>query len=235
MSENNRRTNSRLNRPSRKKKANTILNILIGIVLLLIVVVVVNIVTGDDTEKAKENEPAVSEESAGEDESAEESSENETDTDTDVADIESIKPEANEESQNDTDDSEQTDEEATEDTFERTEVITETSDDPNVDSVIIDPSWSPIGTSQTGDHASSYDTKSVDWAEKVQALAYAAGLDESNMYVKFIGNGGSPQKSIGTVTSKDGSEIYRINLEWVDGEGWKPTKKEVLKAVKDAS
>lgn len=233
MSENNRRTNSRLNRPSRKKKANTILNILIGIVLLLIVIVVVNIVTGDDTEKAKDEDTAISEESAAEEETTEESSESQTESDSDVADIESVEPELDEASLNDTEDTEQT--EDVEESTENTEVITESSDDPNVESVIIDPSWTPIGTSQTGEHTSSYDTKSVDWAEKVQALAYAAGLDESNMYVKFIGNGGSPQKSIGTVTSKDGSEIYRINLEWVDGEGWKPTKKEVLKAVKDAS
>ena len=93
--------------------------------------------------------------------------------------------------------------------------------------------WQPIGTTQTGAHASSYTTSTTDWAEKVQALSYASGLDSSNMYVNFIGNGGSPQKSIGTISSKDGNEIYRIYLEWIDGEGWKPTKEKTQK--KDAS
>lgn len=48
------------------------------------------------------------------------------------------------------------------------------------------------------------------------------------MYIIFVGNGGSPQKSIGTVTSKDQTEKYRIYLEWVDGQGWKPTQMDVL-------
>ncbi|KQL34166.1 YrrS family protein [Psychrobacillus sp. FJAT-21963] len=224
MSENNRRANSRFNR---KKKANRILNILIGIVLLLIIVVVVNIVSDDTDTTKEEKNTEVSEETMNDEESGStEADENETETDqnntTETVETED-KSESNEETQ-----SEENEETNTE---ENTEVITETSNDPNVESVIIDPSWKPIGTSQTGEHTSSYDTKSVDWAEKVQALSYGAGLDPSNMYVKFLGNGGSPQKSIGTVTSKDGNEIYRISLEWIDGEGWKPTKKEILKSL----
>lgn len=228
MSENNRRANSRLNR---KKKANRILNILIGIVLLLIIVVVVNIVSDDTDTTKEEKNTEVSEETMNDEETGSTvADENETETDqnntTETVETED-KSESNEETQ-----SEENEETNTEEnTEENTEVITEVSNDPNVESVIIDPSWKPIGTSQTGEHASSYDTKSVDWAEKVQALSYGAGLDPSNMYVKFLGNGGSPQKSIGTVTSKDGNEIYRISLEWIDGEGWKPTKKEVLKSL----
>lgn len=228
MSENNRRANSRLNR---KKKANRILNILIGIVLLLIIVVVVNIVSDDTDTTKEEKNTEVSEETMNDEETGSTvADENETETDqnntTETVETED-KSESNEETQ-----SEENEETNTEEnTEENTEVITEASNDPNVESVIIDPSWKPIGTSQTGEHASSYDTKSVDWAEKVQALSYGAGLDPSNMYVKFLGNGGSPQKSIGTVTSKDGNEIYRISLEWIDGEGWKPTKKEVLKSL----
>ena len=228
MSENNRRANSRLNR---KKKANRVLNILIGVVLLLIIVVVVNIVSDDTDTTKEEKNTEVSEETTKDEESGStEADENETETDqnntTETVETED-KSESNEETQ-----SEENEETNTE---ENTEVITEASNDPNVESVIIDPSWKPIGTSQTGEHTSSYDTKSVDWAEKVQALSYGAGLDPSNMYVKFLGNGGSPQKSIGTVTSKDGNEIYRISLEWIDGEGWKPTKKEILKSLENAS
>ncbi|MFB5087959.1 YrrS family protein [Psychrobacillus sp. PGGUH221] len=228
MSENNRRANSRLNR---KKKANRILNILIGIVLLLIIVVVVNIVSDDTDTTKEEKNTEVSEETMNDEETGSTvEDENETETDqnntTETEETED-KSKSNEETQ-----SEENEETNTE---ENTEVITEASNDPNVESVIIDPSWKPIGTSQTGAHTSSYDTKSVDWAEKVQALSYGAGLDPSNMYVKFLGNGGSPQKSIGTVTSKDGNEIYRISLEWIDGEGWKPTKKEILKSLENAS
>ncbi|MEI4769468.1 YrrS family protein [Psychrobacillus sp. FJAT-51614] len=229
MLENNRRANSRLNR---KKKANRILNILIGIVLLLIIVVVVNIITSDETETTKEEKnTAVSEETIKE--------EDETDL-TETAEIEEESDLSSTEENVESEDKSESNEETTEGneetkSEENTEVITESSNDPNVENVIIDPTWAPIGTSQSGEHTSSYDKKSVDWAEKVQALAYGAGLDPSNMFVKFLGNGGSPQKSIGTVTSKDGNEIYRIYLEWIDGEGWKPTKKEILKSLENAS
>ncbi|MFJ8063085.1 YrrS family protein [Psychrobacillus sp. NPDC096426] len=225
MQDNNRRMNFRQNR---KKKLNKILNILIGIVLLLIIVVVVNIVTDDKTEETA-GEQTVSDITELEEdttvvkpeEQQEESSTNESTTQNES---------------NTTSSSEQ--EDATTDTTENTSGATTTeqsSSNSNDVNATVDPSWEPIGTTQTGEHVSSYDKSSVDWAEKVEALAYGAGLDSSNMYVKFLGNGGSPQKSIGTVTSKDGKEIYRIHLEWVDGQGWKPTKREKLTTLKDAS
>lgn len=223
MSAQNHRVNSRLNKNNRKKKNNTILNVLIGVVLLLIIIVVVNIVTDDKEEKdiaQKENETAsVSESSEVEEEVAE-------DTELTTEEI------AEEDEQNDTatEENESTTEPST--TSDSSNEIAEESDDPNVEAVLVDPSWEPIGTSQVGEHVSSYTKGTVDWEEKVDTLAYAANLDPSNMIVQFLGNGGSPQKSIGTVTSKDGKEIYRISLEWVDGQGWKPTKKEKLLSVK---
>lgn len=217
--------NSRLNR---KKKSNTILNILIAIVLLLIIVTVVNIVKDDDkTETAveqntsnssKEQKEETEEKSSDAEEEASSTEETNTqqESGTDSNSSSTIEENASEENNNDS-------------------IVSEQSSDPNVEEVIVDSAWQPIGTSQTGDHVSSYDKSSIDWAEKVEALSYASGLDSSNMYVKFLGNGGSPQKSIGTVTSKDGKEIYRIYLDWVDGQGWKPTKKEKLTTLEDAS
>lgn len=232
MSNDYGRINSRLNRPKRKKKANTILNILIGIVLLLIIVVVVNIVTSDDPKKSNEKEDATVSEEALKDEL-------ETDSLSETAENPASSTESEEKNtttEEKTDANEQvTEGQNTSENNDSGNVITESSTEPNVEAVIVDPAWAPIGTTQTGEHTSSYDKESIDWKEKVQALAYGAGLDASNMYVKFLGNGGSPQKSIGTVTSKDGTEIYRISLEWVDGQGWKPTKKEKLTTLEDAS
>lgn len=223
MPDQNQRVNSRLN--NRKKKNNTILNVLIGIVLLLIIVVIVNLVTSDDDK----NNSATEKE--------------DTESVSDIKDTEELTEQDKELTTEEIEeDSEQNEPEpTTEDTDSANEpdsstnsslVTTEESGDPNVESVMVDSSWEPIGTSQAGEHVSSYDKDSVDWKEKVDALAYAANLDPSSMHVKFLGNGGSPQKSIGTVTSKDGSEIYRISLEWVEGQGWKPTKKEKLITVK---
>ncbi|TDL34466.1 DUF1510 family protein [Jeotgalibacillus sp. S-D1] len=99
----------------------------------------------------------------------------------------------------------------------------ESNDETNSDD------WKPIGTSQTGEHVSSYDEGTVDWNEKVKALSYATGINADNMTVWYIGNDGSPQKSVGTVSeSGKPNEKYRVYLEWVDQKGWKPVKMEKL-------
>ena len=64
--------------------------------------------------------------------------------------------------------------------------------------------------------------------KKLKALAYATGLSKDTMIIWKIKNGGSPQKSIGIVSTKDKVEKYRVYLEWVDGKGWKPVKMDVL-------
>lgn len=230
MPEKNTKFDSRLDQRNHKRKKNNILNILIGIVILLIIIVTVNIVTGDNdedsanTSKTKSEQVEESTENESENEEKEKESEEVVGSSTESADSSS----STEEATTETEENENTETEGNEDST----VTTEPSNDSNVESVVIDSGWQPIGTEQSGEHVSSYNSSSVDWDEKVKALAYGANLDPSNMYVKYLGNGGSPQKSIGTVTSKDGSEIYRISLEWVDGEGWKPTKKEILKALK---
>lgn len=231
MPEKNTKFDSRLDQRNHKRKKNNILNILIGIVILLIIIVTVNIVTGDNNEESANTSKIKSEqveeentENEKEKEEKEKESEEVVGSSTESADSSS----SIEETTSETEEEENTEIEGN----DASTVTTEPSNDSNVESVVIDSGWQPIGTEQSGEHVSSYNSSSVDWDEKVKALAYGANLDPSNMYVKYLGNGGSPQKSIGTVTSKDGSEIYRISLEWVDGEGWKPTKKEILKALK---
>lgn len=229
MPEKNSKFDSRLDQRNHKRKKNNILNILIGVVILLIIIVTINIVTGDDEKEVADPSTKISELEEG-------NTENELVTeeeDVESEDEEEIIEESTEPTSSNEDTTTETQENASTDTKENEAgtVTTEPSDDSNVDSVVIDSGWQPIGTKQTGEHSSSYTLGTVDWEEKVDALAYAANLDPSNMYVEYVGNGGSPQKSIGTVTSKDRSEIYRISLEWVDGEGWKPTKKEILKTL----
>ncbi len=106
-----------------------------------------------------------------------------------------------------------------------------TPDDAIIAETITNASWQPIGTTQTGEHASQYDRASVDWAEKQQALAYATGLSQDSMIFWKIKNGGGPQKSVGIVSSKNKAEKYRVYLEWVDGQGWKPVKMDVLNTL----
>jgi len=230
MPEKNTKFDSRLDQRNHKRKKNNILNILIGIVILLIIIVTVNIVTGDDEKEVTNTSKTDSEqvEENAEDESQTQDKDKESEEVVGSSTESEDSTSSNEETTSEPEENDSTETDGDEDST----VTTEPSNDTNVESVVIDSGWQPIGTEQSGEHVSSYDSSSVDWDEKVKALAYGSNLDPSNMYVKFIGNGGSPQKSIGTVTSKDGSEIYRISLEWVDGEGWKPTKKELLKDLK---
>jgi cytoskeletal protein RodZ len=227
MPEKNTKFDTRLDQRNHKRKKNNILNILIGIVILLIIIVTVNLVTGDDEKESATTNIKTEQEENTENESKEQEKDKESEEVVGNSTGSTDSTSSSEETTSETEENESTETEEN----EGGTVTTEPSDETNVDSVVIDSGWQPVGTEQSGNHVSSYDNSSVDWDEKVKALAYAANLDTSNMYVKFIGNGGSPQKSIGTVTSKDGSEIYRISLEWIDGEGWKPTKKEILKTL----
>lgn len=200
---------SRSEQRIKRKKTNLILNSLIIVVILLIVFVSWSIFRTNDENNAARQEKTTENQGQTASSDEEEETDQETDTDTDNA---------NEESSDETD-SENDGE----------EVVTEGGSDSNVVKTIENSSWQPVGTTQSGEHAASY-SAGVDWDEQVKALAYGTGLDESNMIVWFLGNNNKdPQKSIGTVSSSDKSEKYRVYIEWVDAEGWKPTKVEEIK------
>lgn len=110
-------------------------------------------------------------------------------------------------------------------------IVTEVDGDELIEKTIIDPAWEPIPTGQEGEHFSAYDGVSVDWQEKVLALSYATGLTVDEMTIWKLKNGGSQDKSIGIVSSKDTTEKYRVYLEWVDGKGWKPVEMDLLKTL----
>lgn len=220
-------------RMSRKKgKKDKLLNILIGVVILLILIVGITYIAGNGKDEAKDEkqtenapkEPIViedpdeedAEETPDEKESAEENDSDtgsETDTDTDESGqiIIETDPDKND-SSNDS-------------------ITVTPSDDSEIKETVVDADWKPIGTSQTGQHVSKYDGESDDWNEKKQAIAYATGLSEDQLIYWRIQNGGSPQKAEGIVSSKDKSEKYKVHLEWVDGEGWKPVKMDVLNTL----
>lgn len=91
--------------------------------------------------------------------------------------------------------------------------------------------WEPIGTEQAEPHTVQFVEDSQDWIEMEQAIALATGLSEEQMVTYWIGNAGD-QKAVGTVFHSDNtSEIYRVTIEWVTNEGWKPIKVEVLKEL----
>lgn len=213
---------SRRQQLQKKKRANLLINSLLGIVGLLIIITLVNLLSSNDQETASDTEAEQTEQQQPAEDEGQQEVESEDLAGSDAAEDQAEETEAEDSEASDTEASEDADKEETE------EITTQPSDDPKVKETIVNSAWQPIGTSQTGNHVSSYEKGTADWNEKLQALQYATGLSPDNMITIFLGNGGSPQKAIGTVTSNDQSEKYRVYLDWVDGEGWKPTKMDVL-------
>lgn len=105
--------------------------------------------------------------------------------------------------------------------------ITDGDAEANIRRTIINPAWQPLGTEQTGEHVTVFDKDSLDWLEMERAIAYATEIERPNLQIWFIGNDGH-NKAIGTVSEKNDDQAYRVYIEWVDGQGWKPTKVEEL-------
>lgn len=217
-----------LSRVERKKgrNRNKVLNSMIAVVVVLIVVATVAIFSGNKSDK----EPSDIEETA-----------NGSTVNEDVAEDvkDDAKGNAAEDSNPTTDEeksapanpteTDQSDETTAGDVSDEPGLVTSVpSDDAIIAETVTNTEWKPVGTTQTGDHVSQYDGTSVDWNEKKQALAYATGLPQDSMIFLKIKNGGGPQKSIGIVSSRDSTQKYRVYLEWVDGEGWKPVKMDKL-------
>lgn len=104
------------------------------------------------------------------------------------------------------------------------------SEDENVIEAF-EANWPPIGTSQTEPHTIQFKKDTVDWDEMEEAIASAIPIQRSEMITYWIGNGGE-LKAIGTVYNKNNKdEIYRVTIEWIEYEGYKPIKVERLKEL----
>lgn len=227
MPDDNKGLPSRMNR---RNRSNSVLNVLIGLVFALILITVAFIVIGNGEENAETTEAVTvsNETDAPTVEENTEQPEDEERTDSNSEDEAEDKSEETESASE-----EESTEEEEKDTVGGT-ITREESSDPLVSETIVNTSWEPVGTSQTGEHVSKYDGESTDWNEKIKAISYATGLSENDMIIWQIANGGGPQRSVGVVSSSDKSEKYRVYLNWVDGEGWKPEKMDILTSVEGA-
>lgn len=213
--------NSRSGYRAKRKKTNLVLNSLIIIVLLLIIVVAYNIFASgnDDAAAPKQETPKTEQKQEVEKENKEEQASTEEEETTEDPDIEG--EEESEEAA------------ATEQADESQAVVSEGGSSSNVIRTIENPSWQPVGTTQTGEHTAVYDESSVDWQEMLNAVTYATGLEQSNMTVYWLGRDRSTAGgSFATVASKDNQQKYNVYIQWVDGEGWMPTKVEELSEIK---
>lgn len=215
---------SRLNRTKKKKRSDRFLNVSILIVVILIVITASFVFRDgskedkadeNQTEATQEKEDAVKVDDQKDDEEPTESDELKVDENKDKSKVDAS--EEDEESQ---------------DEAEIPGTLTHfPSDDSVVVETIVDTSWEPITTKQTGEHVSSYEQNSVDLNEKKEAFSYATGIETDSLIFWKINNGGSADKSVAVVSTHDKSEKYRIYIEWIDQQGWKPVKVDVLKTL----
>lgn len=213
---------SRSSKRARRRKTNLILNSLIAIVLLLIMIVAGNIFFGDD-EKASTEKNNSAEVTTDEDTEEKQDEDNKEDQDGSTSEQNDESGDSNSDVTEETNE----DETETETEPESEAVVSEGGEDSNVKRTIVNPAWKPIGTQQSGQHVAVYDDESIDWKEMLAAVSYASGVEQENMTVWFLGRNGD-NKSVATITEKGNPQAYRVYIDWVDGQGWKPVKIEEL-------
>ncbi|WP_462412299.1 YrrS family protein [Neobacillus sp. Marseille-QA0830] len=225
--------NSRSGYRAKRRKTNIVLNGLIILVLALIIIVAYNVFASGDDENAasstKETPKTEQKATVNKDESK-------TSTKTDKSDEDSQKTAKTEDEASDESDTAATDEEeeaSASDQADQTQAtVTAGGSSSNVISTTINPSWKPVGTSQAGQHTAVYDENSADWQEMLKAISYATGIDQGNMTVYWLGRDRSTSNgSFATVATKDKTKKYNVYLQWVDGQGWQPTKMEELSEI----
>ncbi|MCM3637337.1 DUF1510 family protein [Sporosarcina luteola] len=229
---------SRVNRKKMRNRSNRLLNSMIGLVILLILIVGASIITGNNDDEGKENaseEKVLDEAGSSDDETQQEENDPISDSeDEEGADGHNdAEGDDAEESSSPSKEAEGTtgSEDGTKENDEPGIVTIVPGTDEIIKETITNPAWKPIGTDQSGEHISQYEANSIDYIEKKKAIAYATGFSEDELFYKRVKNGGGPQNSIGIVTTKDGSKIFRVYIEWIDGEGWKPVSMDVLKTL----
>ncbi|UYO34562.1 YrrS family protein [Bacillus zhangzhouensis] len=218
--------NSRFEHRDKRRKANMVLNILIGIVVVLILVVASSLLIFNkpkDSDVAKEpskTAPATSE-------NKQNSQEDVKDPKKDTSDGADAKKDDSSDQDDDTmktDDEEKPNKDALKDAK-----VTDGGKTSDVDKTYENDDWEPVGTEQSGSHTATYDSNSKDWKEMIKAMSYATGISEDQMTVLWLGNNGGPQDAKGTIRDRSTGERYRVEITWVDGKGWKPVKVEKLR------
>ncbi|WNF21814.1 DUF1510 family protein [Mesobacillus jeotgali] len=208
---------SRSQMRAKRRKTNLVLNSLIVVVILLIGIVSFNIFFSNDEGVADQNDVG-----AEKDQAAASPDKKDDSQDSDKKD------DSQDSDKKDESASDEADEESAEDEELADPIVTEGGSDANVKQTIENPEWKPVGTTQSGEHNTVFDQNAVDWQEMILAYSYATGIDKDNMTVWWNENGGAPNTAVGTVSQKGSDQTFRVWVEWVDGEGWKPVKVEEL-------
>lgn len=207
---------SRANYRAKRKKTNLVLNGLIGIVLLLIVFVAYSIfLSGNDKTAANKDGQTTAAKTTTEKKSVNKTK-NDTSSDAKNTTTQNSSKEKNNQVVGDQ---------------ANTAASSSTSKDNQTNSdqqqTVNGPDANTTAPASSTQHVTSYDSNSQDWQQMLQTMSSAAGIDQGNMTVWFLGSDKStPGGSVGTISAKDNSgQKFRVYLQW-DGQGYKATKVE---------
>lgn len=228
---------NRLGKYEKRRKNTKTISLLLILGGILIIILLAIFLFGGNDEEAEKGEPSnQSTSESNSDASNNKAADDETNDDTasdDTTESSSEDTTSSSESDDPTknDDSSENDDQSTKDDNTGNDDVekepVEVTDDPNVKEAYT-ADWEPIGTEQEGPHAKKFAEGTQDRTEMEKALHVATGIQEGDMITWFVENGGG-QDVIGTVSNKAEEKTYRVFLTWVENEGYKPTKVEILK------
>ncbi|SDB97378.1 Protein of unknown function [Pelagirhabdus alkalitolerans] len=206
---------SRLNRFEKKRNNTKWLSIFIIVGISLVVLFITIILVTNDNQEDTVTEPGTEE--------TEEESATETEEENSVdEELEEPDDEFDSESENPSDDEEDQDQVSPNDN----DVEPVESDDDNVIRAFTSD-WAPIPTEQSEPFNFSWDQSESDWQEMMQALELATDVPVDEIYYLWV-SGDGPNQMVATFSNSDMTEHYRVNVRWVEQEGFKPEKVEVL-------
>lgn len=233
---------SRQRRYSKKRKMDKILNILIAIVAVLIIVTTYFILSDNKEDVVKDEESVNEQKQSNEDEKiiSDDDEKNDSESETIAEKYEDINgfeleededpkevAKTNERSTKDKDKGKERDKKET----KKDDSKTSTSDDNNVEEVIVSNDWEVTPTNQTGPHTSSFEEGHIDYEEKLVTIRNAVELPENDIIYWSVRNDGTGKGAVGVVSSRETGKNYRVHIKWIEDAGWMPVKVEVLKEV----
>lgn len=111
-------------------------------------------------------------------------------------------------------------------------ITTIASDDRNVIVAFVDSRWTPYPTAQTGAHINAFNANHIDYKEKLQLLYRDTGFTENTSILWSIRN--KTGDAVAVISAKDKTNIFRVTMKWIDGQGWQTILVEQLHSLDGA-
>lgn len=111
------------------------------------------------------------------------------------------------------------------------EAVINASDDPLVAEIWTSDAWQAYPTVQTGEHQSTFTQGHIDYEEKLQSIFSVVPIEQQESIIWSVKNNGNAKSAIAVISSNDKTQKYRVAIEWIEQQGWKPVQVEVLNTL----